>query len=98
VSFIKEKSASPTPPALTMKARGSTETVEPFFYHEDGGIRLLQQAHIYQIISHRNPEDAARVAHCCRPGVFKRYLLKGHILTAERFAGGVHVLQSKVCT
>jgi hypothetical protein len=31
-----------------------------------------------------------------RPGVFNLYLLKGHILMAERFAGRIHVLQSKV--
>jgi hypothetical protein len=31
------------------------------------------------------------------PGVFKVYLLKGHILMAERFAGRIRVLQSKVC-
>jgi hypothetical protein len=29
--------------------------------------------------------------------VFKFYLLKGQILMAERFAGRIHVLQSKVC-
>jgi hypothetical protein len=32
------------------------------------------------------------------PGVFNLYLLKGHILMAERFMGRIHVLQSKVCT
>jgi hypothetical protein len=32
-----------------------------------------------------------------KAGVFKLYLLKGHILMAERFAGRIHVLQSKVC-
>jgi hypothetical protein len=30
-------------------------------------------------------------------GVFTLYLLKGHILKAERFAGRIHALQSKVC-
>jgi hypothetical protein len=39
---------------------------------------------------------------CTKPrdfkaGVFSLYLLKGHILMAERFAGRNHVLQSKVC-
>jgi hypothetical protein len=32
-----------------------------------------------------------------KPGVFNLYLLKDHILMAERFAGRIHVLQSKVC-
>jgi hypothetical protein len=30
-------------------------------------------------------------------GVFNPYLLKGHILMAERFAGRIQVLQSKIC-
>jgi hypothetical protein len=30
-------------------------------------------------------------------GVFKLYLLKGHILMAQGFAGRIHALQSKVC-
>jgi hypothetical protein len=30
-------------------------------------------------------------------GVCKLHLLKGHILVAERSAGRIHVLQSKVC-
>jgi hypothetical protein len=30
-------------------------------------------------------------------GIFNLYLLKGHILMEERFAGHIHVLQSKVC-
>jgi hypothetical protein len=30
-------------------------------------------------------------------GVCNLYLFKGHILIAERFAGRIHVLQSKVC-
>jgi hypothetical protein len=33
-----------------------------------------------------------------RSGVFSLYLLKGHILMAERSAGCIHVLHSKVCT
>jgi hypothetical protein len=33
----------------------------------------------------------------CKSGVFKLYLLRGHILMAEKFAGRIHVLQSKVC-
>jgi hypothetical protein len=32
-----------------------------------------------------------------KPGVFNLHLGKGHILMAERFAGSIHVLQSKVC-
>jgi hypothetical protein len=32
-----------------------------------------------------------------REGVFNLYLLKGHILMTERFAGRIHVLYSKVC-
>jgi hypothetical protein len=34
---------------------------------------------------------------CIKAGVFNIYLLKGHILMAERFAGRIHILQSKVC-
>jgi hypothetical protein len=30
-------------------------------------------------------------------GVFSLYLLKGHILMAERFENRIHVLQIKVC-
>jgi hypothetical protein len=30
-------------------------------------------------------------------GVFNIYLVKGHILKPERFAGRIHILQSKVC-
>jgi hypothetical protein len=37
------------------------------------------------------------VAYTRKPGVFNLYLHRGHILTAERFAGRIHVLQSKVC-
>jgi hypothetical protein len=33
----------------------------------------------------------------CIAGVFNSYLLKGHILMTEIFAGRIHVLQSKVC-
>jgi hypothetical protein len=32
-----------------------------------------------------------------KAGVFNLYLFKGHILMAERFAGRIHVLESKVC-
>jgi hypothetical protein len=32
-----------------------------------------------------------------RPGALNLYLLKGHILMAEKFAGRIRVLQSKVC-
>jgi hypothetical protein len=34
---------------------------------------------------------------CSVAGVFNLYLHKGHMLMAERFAGRIHVLQSKVC-
>jgi hypothetical protein len=39
---------------------------------------------------------------CCntkssKSGVFNIYLFKGRILMAERFAGCIHILQSKVC-
>jgi hypothetical protein len=32
-----------------------------------------------------------------RAGVFNFYLLRGHILMAERFMGCIHILQRKVC-
>jgi hypothetical protein len=41
--------------------------------------------------------DEPAESSCTKSGVFKLYLLKGHILMAEIFLGYIHVLQSKLC-
>jgi hypothetical protein len=69
---------------------------------EETEVSWLDPLHLAQAVTFSPPAyfhtfPSTRLATLRTTGVFNLHLLKGHILTAERFAGPVHMLQSKVC-